>query len=209
MPTGATRNRILDAAEVLFAQQGFSETSLRDITQQAEVNLASVNYHFGSKLGLIQSVLDRYLSVYLPRLEDEFTRLDAEHNRSVSTLLNVFIVSLLSLQAMKPQAPTLFVQLLGRAYIDGQGHLRSFIRDHYGPILMHLSHKCSLCIPTLDRESLFWRLHFALGTCVFSMASFSSLSDIAQTDFGQNTDLSRLFEKLLPFLAGGLIGSAG
>lgn len=44
-----TKTRILDAAEKLFAERGFSETSLRLITSKAEVNLASVNYHFGSK----------------------------------------------------------------------------------------------------------------------------------------------------------------
>ena len=44
-----TKLKILDAAEELFAQSGFSETSLRQITNKAEVNLASVNYHFGSK----------------------------------------------------------------------------------------------------------------------------------------------------------------
>lgn len=48
-----TKTRILDAAEKLFAERGFSETSLRLITSKAEVNLASVNYHFGSKKELI------------------------------------------------------------------------------------------------------------------------------------------------------------
>ncbi|MFC7159731.1 TetR/AcrR family transcriptional regulator [Pseudidiomarina halophila] len=44
-----TKDKILDAAEVLFAEHGFKQTSLRQITAEAEVNLASVNYHFGSK----------------------------------------------------------------------------------------------------------------------------------------------------------------
>jgi len=56
-----TKTRILDAAEKLFAERGFSETSLRLITSKAEVNLASVNYHFGSKKELIRAVLARYL----------------------------------------------------------------------------------------------------------------------------------------------------
>ncbi len=44
-----TKTKILDVAEQLFASHGFAETSLRGITAKAEVNLASVNYHFGSK----------------------------------------------------------------------------------------------------------------------------------------------------------------
>ena len=51
-----TATRILDAAERLFVEHGFEATSLRTITQQAEVNLAAVNYHFGSKDALFQAV---------------------------------------------------------------------------------------------------------------------------------------------------------
>jgi AcrR family transcriptional regulator len=58
-----TQQRILDAAQSLFAESGFNDTSLRQITTKAEVNLASVNYHFGSKKELIQAVLQRYLQI--------------------------------------------------------------------------------------------------------------------------------------------------
>jgi len=56
MAQAGTVDRILDTAEVLFAQKGFAETSLRAITSKAGVNLAAVNYHFGSKEALIQAV---------------------------------------------------------------------------------------------------------------------------------------------------------
>ncbi|HEX5767815.1 MAG TPA: TetR family transcriptional regulator, partial [Burkholderiales bacterium] len=48
-PQHETRTRILDAAEELFMQHGFEGTSMRLLTAKAEVNLAAVNYHFGSK----------------------------------------------------------------------------------------------------------------------------------------------------------------
>src|SRR5947209_1582864 len=60
-PITITRDRILDAAEELFMEHGFEATSLRQITTAAEVNLAAVNYHFGSKEELFQSVLTRRL----------------------------------------------------------------------------------------------------------------------------------------------------
>ena len=56
-----TVERILDAAEILFAERGFAETSLRTITSAAGVNLAAVNYHFGSKKALIQAVFVRFI----------------------------------------------------------------------------------------------------------------------------------------------------
>jgi AcrR family transcriptional regulator len=54
-----TKERILDAAERLFADRGFAATSLRNITGEAGVNLAAVNYHFGSKDALIVAVFER------------------------------------------------------------------------------------------------------------------------------------------------------
>ena len=63
-----TKTDILDAAELLFSQYGFTQTSMREITTQANVNLASVNYHFGSKKNLIQSVLKRYFDILMPEV---------------------------------------------------------------------------------------------------------------------------------------------
>ena len=57
-----TKERILDTAERLFADHGFPATSLRDITQEAGVNLAAVNYHFGGKEGLLIEVLERKIA---------------------------------------------------------------------------------------------------------------------------------------------------
>ncbi len=54
-----TKTRILDTAEKLFGENGFDATSLRDITAQADVNLAAVNYHFQSKDSLIDAVIAR------------------------------------------------------------------------------------------------------------------------------------------------------
>src|SRR5579863_7990370 len=56
-----TKTRLLDAAEKLFGQNGFDATSLRDITHEAQVNLAAVNYHFQSKESLIDAVIVRRL----------------------------------------------------------------------------------------------------------------------------------------------------
>jgi AcrR family transcriptional regulator len=55
----STKDRILGAAEELFAQHGFAGTSLRQVTSQADVNIAAVNYHFGSKENLVNEVFRR------------------------------------------------------------------------------------------------------------------------------------------------------
>ena len=74
MAQSETVERILDAAEQLFAEKGFAETSLRLITSKAGVNLAAVNYHFGSKKSLIQAVFTRFLNPFVTSLEQELDR---------------------------------------------------------------------------------------------------------------------------------------
>ncbi|TOE36321.1 TetR family transcriptional regulator, partial [Vibrio parahaemolyticus] len=54
-PRSTTKEKILDVAEGLFAEYGFNDTSLRTITGKANVNLASVNYHFGDKKTLVRA----------------------------------------------------------------------------------------------------------------------------------------------------------
>ena len=68
MPQKDTSKAIHDAAEQLFSERGFAETSLRTITSRAGVNLAAVNYHFGSKKSLIHAVFARFLTPFTDQL---------------------------------------------------------------------------------------------------------------------------------------------
>ena len=73
MPATATRNRILDAAEGLFAEKGYAGASIRRITAEAEVDLGAVRYHFGSKDALFGEVMRRRL---VPLNEERLELLD-------------------------------------------------------------------------------------------------------------------------------------
>lgn len=88
-----TKTRILDTAEKLFGQNGFEATSLRDITAEAKVNLAAINYHFQSKDSLIDAVIQRRIEpVNRRRLE----MLDAAGpHPSVEQIVESFVVPLL------------------------------------------------------------------------------------------------------------------
>ncbi|MGL4456176.1 MAG: TetR/AcrR family transcriptional regulator [Plesiomonas sp.] len=200
-----TKARILDAAERLFAEQGFNDTSLRTITAEADVNLASVNYHFGSKKELIRAVLERYLEVFMPAVACELQKvLDAEAVPQLDDVFQAFKAPLLQLTELRPEGSTLFIQLLGRGYTDVQGHLRWFITTRYGNTLALFTSAVQRANPALNDAELFWRLHFTLGTVVFAMVSNVALREIALSDFGQQIQISDLIDKIIPYLAGGV-----
>ncbi|OYW91548.1 MAG: TetR family transcriptional regulator [Alishewanella sp. 32-51-5] len=196
-----TQQRILDAAQSLFAESGFNDTSLRQITTKAEVNLASVNYHFGSKKELIQAVLQRYLQILMPRLDQEFDRLLASQKpHDLTQILSVFVKPLLDLNQLQRRGTRTFLQLLGRGYTDVQGHLRWFINHHYGRTLDKFVLLVQQSCPHLPQSEVFWRLHFSLGSIVFTMASSDALAEIAQADFNEAVDIEGVIRRLIPYL---------
>src|SRR5271168_2133017 len=100
-----TKSRILDSAEKLFGLNGFESTSLRDITREAEVNLAAVNYHFQSKDHLIDAVIARRIE---PVNRRRMEMLDAAgENPTIEQVLEAFIVPVVE------QDVTPFIPLMG------------------------------------------------------------------------------------------------
>ncbi|MCC4800950.1 TetR family transcriptional regulator [Enterovibrio norvegicus] len=204
---GETKGKILDAAEQLFAEHGFKDTSLRTITSKAGVNLASVNYHFGDKKSLVRAVLERYLEQFMPQLENELKALLTEDNASMDDVFACTKKPLLELDKFRRHGASVFMQLIGRGYTDVQGHLRWFITTRYSGVLSLFTQAVSKANPTLKPEHIFWRLHFTLGAAIFTMASNVALSEIAENDFGHTVSIEEILDRLIPYLAAGVDAS--
>jgi len=202
-----TKTDILDAAEYLFSQSGFTQTSMREITARAEVNLASVNYHFGSKKNLIQAVFKRYFDHLMPQVESCLASLTPmEGAKGVEQLLYSLIPPMLNLNTISEQGTSTFVKLLGRGYNETQGHLRKFLMNDYGDCIRAHVAAIRRCLPHLPEEELFWRLHYAMGSFVFSMPTSQALTEIAESDFHKHVDIKEVIQHLVPFVAQGLAG---
>jgi len=196
-----TKNKILDAAEVLFAEHGFSGTSLRIITSVADVNLAAVNYHFGSKKVLIQAVIDRYFNTFTEHLELEFAAFNNQQKPlTTKLLLESLIVPILRLNDIRPDGAATFMRLLSHAYTETQGHLKAFLTEKYGYLLIQFTDLVHEANPQIDNREMFWRLHFMLGTFVFAFAGHQALSEIAEADFEEKVDATGIARHLIQFL---------
>ncbi|MEI6893361.1 MAG: TetR family transcriptional regulator [Colwellia sp.] len=200
-----TKDKILDSADVLFANKGFNGTSLREITSQANVNLAAVNYHFGSKKELIKAVMSRYMDELSPQLESALLSIcQAEHKPTLHEVFSAFVEPLLSLNEFKKNGTSTFLQLLGRGYTDSQGFLRWFLTTQYPNVFTHFSKAVKIAYPELSSEDMFWRLHFTMGTIVFTMSSSEALIDIAQNDFDNKLDIAGVIARVIPYVAAGV-----
>ncbi|WP_251978252.1 TetR/AcrR family transcriptional regulator [Salinicola avicenniae] len=206
MAQSDTVKRILDTAEVLFAEKGFAETSLRNITTRAKVNLAAVNYHFGSKKALIQAVFARYLDPFSERLNRALDELESRYSPTpipLEVLLEQLASSVLEVPAER-NSLKVFMKLLGLAYTQAQGHMRRYIQVHYGETFQRFVDCVRLATPDLPDVERFWRLHFMLGTVVFTLSGLDALRDIADNEYHEHTSVRDLIRRLRPVVAAGM-----
>lgn len=206
-----TKTKILNAAEFLFATHGYAETSMRQITNRAGVNLAAVNYHFGSKKTLTIEVLDRYLSKLIPEIMSNLSQLTVSTNHSpkndpsINALFTAFKQPLMNLNLINEQGTIYFLKLLGRGYIDSQGHLRRFITTKYRDELRLIRGAFQNNCPNLSEQELFWHLHFALGTASFTLSASDALTDIVKADFNAELYLDDILDRMIPYVSAGFI----
>jgi AcrR family transcriptional regulator len=162
-----TKTRILDAAEKLFADNGFHNTSLRAITREAGVNIAAVNYHFGTKEALIEAIFARHLQpineirrVGLETIRDSARR---ENRRpEAREVMYNFFVPVFSFRETAPGAEA-FITLIGRTMSEPDERLREKLMDHFRPMFFLCFEILCEALPQVPQDVLFWRLQFSIG----------------------------------------------
>ena len=167
----STKDRILGAAEELFAQHGFAGTSLREVTSRADVNIAAVNYHFGSKDNLVNEVFRRRMDeMSAERLAALKTAID-KHPGELEPVLAAFVEPALAM-AQDRHGGGAFIRVIARTYAENNENLRKFLSDQYGHVLREFAQALADCLPGLGKEALYWRLDFLSGALTYAMADF-------------------------------------
>ncbi|WP_028916993.1 TetR/AcrR family transcriptional regulator [Pseudoxanthomonas sp. J35] len=197
----STKDRILGAAEELFAQHGFAATSLRQVTSLAAVNIAAVNYHFGSKENLVNEVFRRRMDGMTAARLEQLEAALREHPGELEPILAAFIEPALAL-AQDRNGGASFVRVIARAYAEHNESLRKFLSDHYGHVLREFGKALHACLPQLDKETLYWRLDFLAGALTYAMSDFGLIKRPASAS--EATHRARAARELIRFAAAGL-----
>ena len=205
-----TKDRILDAAERLFADHGFAGTSLRTLTTEADVNLAAVNYHFGSKEALFQKVFARRVE---PLNRARLELLDACESRSgnrspaLEEILRAFLAPALRLSHDPSSGGPAFLRLMGRIYTEPGDFWKPVIaqfeevKNRFGAVLRR-------ALADLPPVELFWRMHFLVGAMCHTMVDTYRL-EVISGGLCDPTDVDGIIDRLVGFAAAGLRAPAG
>ena len=204
-PEHITRTRILDAAEELFMQHGFQGTSMRQLTSRAGVNLAAVNYHFGSKDALIEAVFRRRLDPMNAARLAELAKLEANGNLSPEAIIRAFVGPSLHLVEDAKGGGRNFTRLLGRTYTEPSKTLRALIGHKYAPTMERYKATLERALPQMPKDELVWRMHFMFGTLAYTLAATDTVQLIAGCKPEDRYDAQLLEERLTAFLLAGLL----
>jgi AcrR family transcriptional regulator len=210
-PRLTTKDRILKATEALFIARGFDGTSLRAITTEASVNLAAVNYHFGSKEEMFTQVLTQRLdAMNVERLH----RLDALEAKgldavcAVEQIIATLFLPALALARDAEKGGPDFLRLLGRAYADPSPFVRNLLSDRYAATNLRFKAAFARALPDLSEHDLSMRLHFILDSVAATLAAEDVrrlLSAIeGAPSFENDANDVHFLSYLAPFLAAGL-----
>lgn len=204
----ATRERVLDVAERLFAERGSDAVSIRDITGEAGANLGAINYHFGTKEKLVEAVIERRivpLSQERLRALDNVEKVAANKPPKLEAVLEAMFRPAIE-QAMDPSRGGAMVRvIMARWFVEANPVLERLIRSHFEPVIKRFDTVLLRVMPGLTREDLFWRMHLLMGALHQSLLIMDRKPPMGEP---LRLDVESYIEKFLAFAAAGFRAQA-
>jgi AcrR family transcriptional regulator len=204
-----TTDRILDAAERLFADHGFEGTSIREIVDAAQVNLAAIHYHFHSKEALLEAVLTRRISIVNEARRQRLTEAEeaaAPHPPSVEDVVRAFIVPTVEF-AQRNESGATFCQLMSRMFTEPRFSLPNFLGRKFGETITRFSDALVRALPHLPREVVLWRAFFAIGAMHHLLCSPNKIDLLSRGLRGSTSDTD-MTEYLIEFSVAGICAAS-
>ncbi len=205
MDSTDTKTRIMDVAEKLFAEKGFSGTSLRNITAAAGTNLASIHYHFGSKEELIKALAAR---IFDPVNEERTNMLESleekygESSPPLEDIITAFIRPMIKIRIKDRAGKNNFLKLMARIHTEEE-NLHDMIHEkHMHKICEKFIQVLFKTLPHLSHIELLWRFKFMLGTVMATLLPHPGHKNFNHTmaDF---TNVDTILSRVVPFIAAG------
>jgi AcrR family transcriptional regulator len=160
----------MDVAESLFAEKGYAATSLRDITGEAGTNLASVNYHFQSKEGLLAAIMERFVGPVNRRRLEILDALEADGAApELESLLEAFLAPAFTRWSQAGAEGTRFTRLAGRMHSETAEQLRGIFLGQFKDVARRFGRAFARALPHLDEREVQLRTHFLVGAMAHTL----------------------------------------
>jgi AcrR family transcriptional regulator len=195
-----TKERILSAAEKVFAQQGFAGASLRELTREAGVNLAAIHYHYGSKEELLRAVLARIIGPVNQKRLAMLAEVEAKAGKKppvLESILHAFIAPDLELIRDLGERGRIITRFVGRSYTESTEMVQALIKEFFGELGQKFVKALKRALPKYSEAEIYERLHWLIGIITYILAD-------AGPTHTQLTDIDGLTKRLVAFVAAGM-----
>ena len=196
----ATRDKLIDAAETLFAERGYHAVSVRMIAWEAGVNWSLLGYHFQGKEGLLQEIYRRHCRA----MNGERMRLLAEAQAranppKLEEVIEAFVRPALTV-THDPSGQTSFGRLRAILAAEDLTLLEHLVAENFDFSSSAFVKALASCLPKLSRDEILWRFHFMLGTIYYSASGPNRIKSFSQGRCNP-LDVEANLKHLKPFLA--------
>ena len=201
-----TIEKILKVAEEHFAVHGYYATSMRQLTREADVNVAAVHYHYGNKEVLFLAVLKRRIAplanMALANMQQKAKPHDSvRHDELVQAFVDVCLQYVRDFD----REAVLVTRLVTRLMLDEYKVFREQLAQEYTDIIEHILHLFEQALPHLDKETVRWRMHIALSTLFNSFAGNDVLKALARREWVNAKNPEQVARYVVPFVVAGLV----
>ncbi|WP_080898185.1 TetR/AcrR family transcriptional regulator [Variovorax paradoxus] len=198
-----TRERILDAAEELFAAHGFHGTSMRDVAEVIGSGIALVTYHFGTKDVLFSTVIKRR-AAYMAH--ERILALDAARARvqggalPVEDLVSGYVWPFVERSVAGGKGWKNYSLFVARH--ANSPEFSKVLSEHYDPVARQYLNEFERTFPGMPQKDLYYAFSFMVGAMVATVAEPGRVEHLS---FGQikASDVEEVFKRMLPFLSAG------
>ncbi len=202
MPRPSTREKLLDCAESLFAEQGLARVSLRTINAEAGLSPAALHYHFKTKEALVEALLERRMPALMERRRELLDRLETRNEAPTTReVLGALIRPLAELLSKETDAGQRYIRLIYRLQADGDLY-SLFARDRYSGGVDRFIPLLRRALPETPTAMLQLRLEWAIHLMLRSLAGIEALPGADRPPHE-----GALATLLLDFLTGGFEAS--
>jgi AcrR family transcriptional regulator len=207
MPSDRTRTAILAAAERLYADRGFGDVTLRDIVAAADVNLAAVNYHFGSKDELIAELfVTRSLALNRERLSELKAAEEVRSGRApIEAVLRALVGPTLRGCLGPDNQRSTAARFMIRVSIESVPPIRR-IRNREIDHLRKFVAAMARSLPGCSDVELYWGLHFALAMAQQTVRDSERLTKLSEGKCDVD-DVDDIIERVVSVAVMALTGS--
>jgi len=201
----ATRERLLSAAERVFAQKGYDGAGTRELAEAAGADVAMIVYHFGSKLGLYREVMTRRARPLNDKRLAELDRvLEASKGRpELADVIHALVASNIRMRSDPEMGGLPVARLIAREMIDPEQPDRHTIAEMFDTLAARFVAAIKLALPGTEDEPLYWAYHFAISAMVQTMANVGRLEELSG-NVCDMSDSERVIEHLVPFIVAGV-----